>query len=129
MTQVIVITEDKLVIVDGEALNVEYDYPDNLWAIQWDGTTGEAEWTNKSNTSIEEAFVLPYIEAWQLVKDNQPVPVEPTAQGMLNAESLAYLEETDWYVTRFAETGVAIPQDILDSRAAARAAIVEESDA
>ena len=49
-------------------------------------------------------------------------------QSGINYENLVHLGETDWYVTRFAETGVAIPQDILDSRAAARAAIALESD-
>lgn len=45
-------------------------------------------------------------------------------QAKTNAASLKYLADTDWYVTRFAETGVAVPQDVLDARAAARAAIV-----
>jgi hypothetical protein len=35
-----------------------------------------------------------------------------------------FLSQTDWYVIRNFETGAAIPQDILDARAAARAAIV-----
>lgn len=133
MTQVTVITEDKLVIVNGEALDVEYDYPDNLWAIQWNGTTGEAEWTNKSNTIIEEALILPYIDAWQLAKDNQPIPVEPTAQEMLNAESLAYLEATDWKMQRHSDellSGVTPSlsptelTELLSSRQEAREAIV-----
>ena len=39
-------------------------------------------------------------------------------------ESLqAYLTETDWYVTRFAEMGVPIPADVSDARASARARI------
>jgi hypothetical protein len=46
------------------------------------------------------------------------------AQAAINESALAYLASTDWYVTRFAETSLAIPQDILDARAAARAAIV-----
>ena len=33
---------------------------------------------------------------------------------------LDYLANTDWYVTRFTETGVAIPQTVLDARANAR---------
>jgi len=41
-----------------------------------------------------------------------------------NGIYLAYLAETDWYVIRNQETGVAIPQDILTARAEARAAIV-----
>lgn len=35
-------------------------------------------------------------------------------------EAQAYLNETDWYVSRFAETGTPIPQEVLDRRAAAR---------
>jgi hypothetical protein len=31
-----------------------------------------------------------------------------------------YLAETDWYVTRFTETGVPIPSDVSDARAQAR---------
>lgn len=33
----------------------------------------------------------------------------------------AYLAETDWYVTRFAETGAAIPDPVSTNRTAARA--------
>ena len=47
----------------------------------------------------------------------------PDPQIAINAEALAYLNSTDWYVTRFAETGVAIPQDILDARQKARESI------
>ena len=37
-----------------------------------------------------------------------------------NEDAREYLASTDWYVTRKAETGVEIPQDILDLRAQAR---------
>lgn len=46
------------------------------------------------------------------------------AQDALNAASLKYLAETDWYVTRFAETAQPIPAEISSARSAARAAIV-----
>jgi hypothetical protein len=55
--------------------------------------------------------------------DLQAVEAE-AAQQQLNQESRAYLSSTDWYVIRQQETGVAIPQDILDARQAAREAIV-----
>ena len=35
-------------------------------------------------------------------------------------EARAYLADTDWYVTRMAETGREIPPDVLAQRAAAR---------
>ena len=53
--------------------------------------------------------------------------VQPTAeqlQAETNATSQAYLDSTDWYITRHAETGVAVPADVTTARAAARAAIV-----
>jgi hypothetical protein len=124
MTTLTVVAEDRVVVVDGEALTNDYVFPSNLWAIQWNGLTGEAEWTDGPNTPVELDFVQPYIDAWQLVKDAQPIPEEPTAQDILNHESLGYLAKTDWYVIRRSDTGVAIPQDILDARASARAAIV-----
>ena len=40
-----------------------------------------------------------------------------------NIESRMYLEETDWYVVRKFETGVAIPQEILIKRQECREAI------
>jgi hypothetical protein len=45
-------------------------------------------------------------------------------QERINAESREYLKSTDWYVIRQQETSVAIPQDILDARQAAREIII-----
>jgi len=50
--------------------------------------------------------------------------IAANAQAELNATSQAYLASTDWYITRHAETGVAVPADVTTARAAARAAIV-----
>jgi hypothetical protein len=46
------------------------------------------------------------------------------AQKAINEQSLKHLAETDWVVIRFSETAQPIPEEILASRAAARAAIV-----
>ena len=45
-------------------------------------------------------------------------------QAQVNADALAYLASTDWYVVRFSETGVAIPDEIKTARQVARDAIV-----
>lgn len=42
-----------------------------------------------------------------------------------NQVHLDYLKETDWYATRKADSGTAIPDDITEARALARASIVE----
>lgn len=67
------------------------------------------------------------IKEW--LKDNTPEPeftddeLVQQEQNKINAEALSYLVLTDWYVTRFAETGVAIPDDVKSKRQEARDAI------
>jgi len=69
------------------------------------------------------------VQEW-IAEGNTPAPeftdaeIAANAQAVINSESLAYLASTDWYVTRQAETGADIPQDILTARAEARASIV-----
>jgi hypothetical protein len=60
-----------------------------------------------------------------------PPPPAPTAeeiaalaQAATNRQARAYLDSTDWYIVRFAESGVAVPSAITTARAAARASIV-----
>jgi transcriptional regulator with GAF, ATPase, and Fis domain len=43
-------------------------------------------------------------------------------------ENVKYLAETDWYVTRKAETGVEIPQEVLAKRQEAREFISENRE-
>jgi len=50
--------------------------------------------------------------------------VAAAAQAVINIESLAYLASTDWYVTRFTESGVAVPADVTQARTDARLAII-----
>jgi hypothetical protein len=122
MATVQIVKEDNVISVDGDGRVGEYTFPSNLWAIQWDGSTGHAEWTDGPNTVIEADDVAGYITAWEA---NAPDAVaEPTAQENTNNESIAYLESTDWYASRKADTGEAIPSDIAALRAEARAAIV-----
>ena len=52
-------------------------------------------------------------------------PPTPNPQIQTNAEALAYLASTDWYVIRKQETGAEIPADILAKRQEARDSIVE----
>ena len=65
-----------------------------------------------------------------IAEGNTPAPeytdaeIAANTQAETNATSQAYLDSTDWYITRHAETGVAVPADVTTARAAARAAIV-----
>ena len=79
-------------------------------------------------TYVSEQFLDSVVQEGDTVED---MPVlerqEPTAEEIANnlvaSENYAarkYLAETDWYVTRKAETGKAIPDDILTKRQEAR---------
>ena len=67
--------------------------------------------------------------AW-IAEGNTPAPeytdaeIAANTQTELNETSQAYLASTDWYITRHAETAVAVPADVTTARAEARAAIV-----
>tara|TARA_R110002033_G_scaffold147559_1_gene184797 strand:- start:55 stop:438 length:384 start_codon:yes stop_codon:yes gene_type:complete len=127
MATVQIVTEDKLISVDGDVREGEYTFPANLWAMQWDGSTGHAEWTDGPNTVIEAADVAGYVTAWaQNVPEEEEEEVEPTAEQVANSENRSYLRSTDWYAMRKADTGEAIPSDISALRAAAREAITGE---
>ena len=82
-------------------------------------------------TYVSEEFLDSVVESGDTVKD---MPVlkrqEPTAEEIANnlvasENYLArkYLAETDWYVTRKAETGKDIPDDIVTKRQEARAKV------
>ena len=68
------------------------------------------------------------VQDW-IAEGNTPDPeftdaeIADNAQQEINQENLAYLADTDWYVIRKADTGMAVPSDIADARAVARAAI------
>ena len=46
--------------------------------------------------------------------------IAESERAVLRRSAKAYLKETDWYATRYAETGKAIPEDIATARAQAR---------
>ena len=127
-----IINPDSTVVIDGlgfDSLDLS-TISSTTHAIQFDTatSTGHVEYNdgtaNELITSITAYQSI--IDAWQIAKDEnvQPVSVELTAQEVLNNESLGYLASTDWYITRHAETAVAVPADVTTARAAARAAIV-----
>ena len=65
-----------------------------------------------------------------IAEGNTPAPeytdaeIAANTQAETNATSQAYLDSTDWYITRQAESGVAVPLDVTTARAEAREAIV-----
>ncbi len=67
-----IIRQDRTVGIDGEFYRIKevQELPRNFWALQWNGTSGTIEWTDKPSTNItslsEYQFIL---QAWQQAKD------------------------------------------------------------
>jgi hypothetical protein len=43
---VTVVKEDRVVMIDGEGLNFDFELPSNVWSIQWNGTSGHIEFND-----------------------------------------------------------------------------------
>lgn len=76
MPKVTVVPEDRLIIVDGEALFFNYDATDGMHALQWDGTAGHIELKDTSENQLLSAddydsVVAPYVTMWQAEKDRR----------------------------------------------------------
>ena len=51
-----IVKEDKVVMVDGEGMNFDFDLPSNVWAIQWNGSTGEIEFNDGTPNEVITDF-------------------------------------------------------------------------
>jgi hypothetical protein len=69
----------------------------------------------------DEAFIHLLPAGSVPITDEEAEALRPVPQPDPKAEAQAYLDSTDWYVVRFAETGVPVPVDVTAKRAAARA--------
>lgn len=56
------------------------------------------------------------------IKEEESAKAE---QERINHEARAYLNQTDWYVTRHQETGEPIPDDVLILRQEAREKVID----
>jgi hypothetical protein len=83
----------------------------------------EVEYNRLLEGNQKGQFIEPDEKGYPVLVD-RPEPSAAEIQEEKNATARNYLARTDWYVTRFAETGEAIPQEILEKRAEARKAVV-----
>lgn len=56
--------------------------------------------------------------------EQKQLDAEHQAQEQINREARDYLAQTDWYITRQHETGVPVPDDVLEQRQVARDRVV-----
>lgn len=78
MPRVTVVPADRLVIVDGLALNLDFAAPERMHALQWDGEKGHIEWLGSGdeppyNEPLDaDSYadqVACYVDVWQKEKD------------------------------------------------------------
>lgn len=114
-------------------------YTSSTYNPETDGKMSQevVTYTNKDGNTVYTVANYKELEAEALkiseeVAKNNPLGIT-TAMNDLdmanrvkeisNEQHLKYLKETDWYVVRKADTGVAIPTDVANKRQASREAI------
>ena len=72
MPRVTVVPADRLIIVNGEALQFDYPAPPSLHAQQWGGEQGHMEWTDDYNMALDASLydeeVAPFVALWEAEK-------------------------------------------------------------
>ena len=53
---VTILKEDSVVMIDGEAINFDFDLPSKVWAIQWKGSVGEIEFNDGTPNEVIKDF-------------------------------------------------------------------------
>ena len=83
---VCIVKEDKVVMVDGEGMNFDFDLPSNVWAIQWNGSTGEIEFNDGTPNEVITDFT-----AYQSLVDGHATEkqrlADVEAQAAIDAEA------------------------------------------
>jgi hypothetical protein len=64
-----------------------------------------------------------YLDDNSKVEDIKYKKVDKEYQNELNSAAKAYLKDTDWYITREAETNQAVPKDVMANRAVCRGVV------
>ena len=114
-------------------------YVSNSYNAETDGKMSQdtVTYTNKDGNTVYTVANYKELETKalkiqdDLIKNNplgittamMELDIANREKELSNEQHLTYLQETDWYVVRKADTGVAIPTDVANKRQAAREAI------
>jgi hypothetical protein len=90
---VTVVKEDRVVMIDGEGLNFDYNLPANIWAIQWNGTNGEIEFNDGTpNETITDFSDYQYLIDAHATEKQRLADEETKAQAD-SVANLTYAEK------------------------------------
>ena len=117
---VTVVSSDRLIIIDGNALRFDFPAPENMHALQWHDGSGHIEWTDDINHPLTpddyEADVAPFVDLWEAEKariEEEAAAAEasrlaeynsePARAARIRAERDRRLDATTWLVERHKE--------------------------
>lgn len=117
---VTVVSSDRLIIIDGNALRFDFPAPENMHALQWHDGSGHIEWTDDINHPLTpddyEADVAPFVDLWETEKariEEEAAAAEasrlaeynsePARAARIRAERDRRLDATTWLVERHKE--------------------------
>lgn len=122
MTNVTVIADDKAVSVNFKKHDgIDYAWPANLWAIQWDGTKGQIEYRDNTVAPATLTDVQPYIDLFNAHDDamyqaNKSEQMATDAASAARGQRNSLIADTDWW----ASSDLTMTQAQLDYRQALR---------
>ncbi len=103
---VCIVKEDNVVVVDGEALNFPLDLEEYIWAVQWNGTTGEIEFYGLYRINIYtplaegKAGTYPHIQELGLLFKNGTIITRSGYEIKIDKlVPTQGFKQTNWYVT------------------------------
>jgi len=105
------VTTDQRILKSESRPQMSFDY--TVLTYSPDEKTVYHNFSKRDLTQEEQEEVLRYITS---IQENPDL----TRQMAMNMQAKAYLNNTDWYVTRFVEKGIPIPEEIQIQRQNAR---------
>lgn len=116
--------------------NPNISFPENMtdeqyaeWSVFRVESVARPQYDSNTHRVVESGPVLEsgsWKQSWTIeqLSDAEIARKAAKLQAELDKQQREYLDNTDWYIIRKMETGIEVPREILDNRAAARASIV-----
>ena len=92
--RVSIIKDDNMVIVDGRAIKIDLsDFPADVHAVQWDGSTGHVEYKDKPQEKLTALDVFQtWLDRWEAERAIEDAPPPPPTLEQIKATLEAALD-------------------------------------
>ena len=91
MSIITIINSDNMVIVDGEAISFSFTLDTNIWAIQWNGTSGHIEYADET-ANVGISSIAPY---QSIIDGHTTEKARLLSEEVAAAATLASLQDFD----------------------------------